>query len=242
MAKIAIERREAERVALLTLQHESENRLHPGLVTEIMQALDRLERDTSVGALVVTGGDPKYFCTGLDLGYMMGCVADFEAVRAYMLSVNALFKRFALYPKPVVAALNGHAFGAGVFLSAYMDFRFMREDRGWVCLPEVDINIPLLPGMIAICQAIMTPQGFRKLYYTGMRANAEEARQAGFVDAVWPADRLVKESVAFAAELGKKRSDTYAEMKRRIRTDIVRVLDEDDPASILPTMAFPLAK
>ena len=78
-----------------------------------------------------------------------------------------------------MAALNGHTFAAGLFMAAHMDFRFMREDRGWVCMPEIDINIPLLPGMIAICQAVMTPKGFRRLYYTGARFTGPEAMDLG---------------------------------------------------------------
>jgi len=135
-----------------------------------------------------------------------------------------------------VAALNGHTFAAGLFMAAYMDFRFMREDRGWICLPEVDINIPLLPAMIAICRATMTEQGFRKVYYTGARLTGPEAAQIGFVDRLCSEERLLPESIEFAAGLAKKKTSTYAEMKRRIRADIARILDEVDPGYFEATL------
>ena len=151
-----------------------------------------------------------------------------------------LFHRVTLYPKPTVAALNGHTFAAGVFLAAHMDFRLMREDRGWVCLPEVDINTPLLPGMIAICQAIMPPQGFRQLYYTGKRFTAPEAQALGFVDQLCAEADLLPEATALAALLAKKRVRTYAEMKRRIRVDVARLLVEEEPKHFSSTLGFAL--
>ena len=234
MASIDVEIR--DRVAIVTMD-QGENRFHPDFVTEMMETLDALEADDGVGALVVTGGDPKFFSNGLDLQWLMAHAADLEAVTGYLRLVNTMFRRWTLYPKPTVAALNGHTFAAGMFMAAHMDFRFMREDRGWVCLPEVDINIPLLPGMIAICQAVMPPQGFRRMYYTGERFGGPQAMELGYVDRVFGADELLPASVEFAAGLSRKTTRTYAEMKGRIRAEVVRVLDEEDPPLFLKTLA-----
>jgi enoyl-CoA hydratase/carnithine racemase len=235
---VNVDLRGEERVAVVTLTNGAENRFSPELVAGMMAALDDLERDDAVGALVVTGGDPKFFSNGLDLDWILMHIAEPEAIAGYLRTVNAMFKRVTLYPKPIVAALNGHTFAAGVFLSAHMDFRFMRADRGWICLPEVDINIPLMPAMIAICQAVMNPTGFRRLYYTGARLTAPQAIETGFLDGIHPAADLVPKSVEFAAGLAKKKTATYAEMKRRMRGDIARMLDEVDPPMFLKTLAF----
>jgi len=152
MDLLRVDLHEKEKVAVLTMTNGDENRFHPDFLAAFRAQLDALEADRRVKALVVTGGHPKFFSNGLDLDYLMGRVGDEAALVAYLTAVNGLFERVTLYPKPMVAALNGHTFAAGFFLAAHMDFRFMREDRGWVCLPEVDINIPLLPGMIAACQ------------------------------------------------------------------------------------------
>ncbi|MFC1890038.1 enoyl-CoA hydratase/isomerase family protein [Thermodesulfobacteriota bacterium] len=238
METIALEKRTDERVGIMTLNYKGENRFHPDLIEEMMQTLDEVEHNGEIGALVITGGDPKFFSNGLDLEWIMAHITEPESIADYLRLVNAMFKRWTLFPKPTVAALNGHTFAAGLFMAAHMDFRLMREDRGWVCLPEVDINIPLLPGMIAICQAVMPPQGFRQLYYTGKRFTGPEAVGLGFVDAVYPLDDLLPESVSFAAELAKKRTRTYAEMKRRIRADVAHLLDEVDPKYFMETLTF----
>lgn len=237
---VHVERRAAERVAILTLDFERENRLSIELVAQLMAALDELERAADVGALVFTGADPKFFSNGLHLEWLVAHATQPARILEYLKGINALFKRVTLYPKPTIAALNGHTFAAGAFLVAHMDFRLMRADRGWVCFPEVDINIPLLPGMIAICQAVMPPQGFRQLYYTGRRFGAAEAQALGFVDEVCAQEALLPRAVELAAELGRKRTRTYAEMKRRIRAEIARILDEEDPPLFAATLSFSL--
>jgi enoyl-CoA hydratase/carnithine racemase len=241
MKYVELEKQKMERVGLMILHDGMENRFHPDFMAEIMDTLDKVEKDKEIGALVVTGGDSKFFSNGLDLEWIAGHITDMTAVLGYLRTMNSMYRRWTLYPKPVVGALNGHTFAGGLFMAAHMDFRFMREDRGWACIPESDINIPLLPGMIAICRASMTPQGFRQMYYTGKRVTGPEAMAYGFVDAVFPAHDLVPNAIEFAAGLAKKRSDTYAEMKRRIRSEIARIIDEVDPDYFESTLAFPMA-
>jgi len=230
-----------DRVGIVTMDYRRENRLNPDLLRELMQVLDEIERDAGTGAVVLTGGDPKFFSNGLDLEWLLAHVADMDAVLAYNKSVNAMFRRWTLFPKPTVAALNGHTFAAGLFLAAHLDFRFMRADRGWICLPEVDINIPLLPGMIAICQATMSSEGFRRLYYTGRRLTGPEAVAIGFVERACSAEELLPTCVELAAELAKKKPTTYAEMKRRLRHEIARLLDEEDPQHFRQVLAVAVA-
>jgi Delta3-Delta2-enoyl-CoA isomerase len=228
-----------DRVAVLTMSYKQENRFHPEFMSEFLEALDKAEADKSIGSLVVTGGDPKFWCNGIDLEYLMTQLPNITKVLPeYMTQLNRLYRRICVFPKPTVAAINGHVFAGGVFLACYMDFRFMREERGWLCLPEVDINIPLLPAMTAITQAVVSAQGFREMYYTGRRFTGSEALQIGFADRVFPGDVLLPKAVEFAAELAKKRTALYAEMKRRLRAPIVETLDKVDPEFFLGALAF----
>jgi len=241
MDLLRVDLHEKEKVAVLTMTNGDENRFHPDFLAAFRAQLDALEADRRVKALVVTGGHPKFFSNGLDLDYLMGRVGDEAALVAYLTAVNGLFERVTLYPKPMVAALNGHTFAAGFFLAAHMDFRFMREDRGWVCLPEVDINIPLLPGMIAACQSVLAPASFARMYYTGARFTGPEAQALGFVTATYPEAELLPKSVAFAAELARKSTRTYGEMKRRLKGEVARVLREEDPPLFLTTLRFAMS-
>jgi Delta3-Delta2-enoyl-CoA isomerase len=228
-----------DRVAVLTMNHNKENRFHPDFLAEFLGVLDAIEADKDVGALVVTGGDPKFWCNGIDLEYLMSQMANIrKVIPEYMTLLNKLYRRVCIFPKPTIAAINGHVFAGGAFLACYMDFRFMREERGWLCLPEVDINIPLLPAMSAITQAVVTAQGFRELYYTGRRFTGPEAQAIGFADRVFPGEVLVPKAVEFGQELAKKKTALYAEMKLRLRQPVVDILDKVDPDYFMGAFKF----
>ncbi|MFH1539845.1 MAG: enoyl-CoA hydratase/isomerase family protein [bacterium] len=227
-----------ENVGIATMNYRNENRLNPVFVDELLEALDEIEKNPEIRATVFTGGDPKFFCNGLDLEWIMANVSDRDKIIGYFNKLGELTRRLCLFPKPTVAALNGHAFAGGVLVAAYFDFRHMREDRGWVCVPEIDLNLPLPPSMIAILQAILPYRSFRDMYYLGKRYTGPEAVELGFVDGVFPAEELVAKSIELAAELGKKKTSTYEEYKKRIRMHIAYIIDEIDPKYHDQTIEF----
>ena len=84
----------------------------------------------------------------------------------------------------------------------------------------------------------MPPQSFRQFYYTGKRFTAPQAKEMGFVDEMASLEELLPKAVAFAATLGKKKTRTYAEMKRRIRQPIADLLTDEDPKHFMTTLSF----
>jgi enoyl-CoA hydratase/carnithine racemase len=96
-------------------------------------------------------------------------------------------------PLPTVAAIQGHCFAAGAMLALAHDWRVMRADRGYFCLPEAGINIPFTPGMSALIQARLTPAAATAAMVGAKRFGGEEAAAVGIVDAAVAADHLVAE-------------------------------------------------
>ena len=214
-------------VGVLTMNYEGQNRFSTEFCDDIMSAMDAVESDGAIRSVVVAGGEEKYWSTGLHLDYLGQAGA--EEVKKFIALLNNMLKRWCVYPKPVVAAINGHAFAAGAIMAAHMDYRFMREDRGWVCLPEVDINIPFLPGMIAILRAVLTPSALRHMTLTGKRFNAQEAQNLGFIDDVFSKEDLLPKAIEWATFLATKNAAAYAEIKRRMRAEVVRIIETEDP-------------
>ena len=95
---------------------------------------------------LVTAASGKFYSNGLDLEWLG---AHSEQSEAYVVSVHELFARLLTLPLITVAALQGHTFAAGAMWSLAHDFRVMRADRGFWCLPEADIGIPFTRGMSA---------------------------------------------------------------------------------------------
>ena len=218
---------------------DGDNRLSPKLLLELDAALEAANSRKQTRAIILTGSG-KFFSNGLDLEWMQAHANQPKEIGGYLFQLNRLFHKLTLFPKPTIATLNGHTFAGGFFLAAHCDFRLMRKDRGWISLPEAKIGIPLLPGMIQICQAIMPPQSYRKIVFTADRFNAQEALEMGIIDAVASADELIQESITLATKLAEAKLPTYAEIKRRNKTNIARTLLEEDPKLFASTLAFAL--
>jgi enoyl-CoA hydratase/carnithine racemase len=126
--------------------------------------------------MVLTSSDEKNFSQGVDTEWLKQRFAeqDFESIKIFMYGMNTVFKRLLLMPLPVIAAINGHAFGNGAILSCACDFRFMRKDKGFFCFPEVDVNIPFLPGMMAFVSKAIPEYLFNDMLLSGRRLTATE--------------------------------------------------------------------
>ncbi|XBB69364.1 enoyl-CoA hydratase-related protein [Nocardioides sp. WV_118_6] len=201
----------------------TENRFTADLLTTIEEALDQV---VAAPAPLVTVAEGKFFSNGLDLDWVL---ANPDELGPYSARVEALLARFLTLPVPTVAAVNGHAFGAGAMLAMTHDWRVMRADRGYFCFPEVDIRIPFTPGMAALIQAKLTPRAALDAMATGHRYGGAEAEAAGLVDATATEDRLLADAVARVAPLAGKDAPTLGAIKATMYADAARALRHEQP-------------
>ena len=217
-------------VALLTMNQADQNRLNGPFTQELRDAMARMEKDESVQALIITGGHEKYFCNGLDLEWMMQ--QDKKTLENFLINMTQLLKDTALFGKPLIAAVNGHAFGLGCIWSSGFDFRIMREDRGWACFPEMDINIPFLPGMLAICEHGLGKKTFREMAWTAGRYPGPDAVRIGWANEAVPADKVLPRARELAQFMAQKQQPAFSMSKKRWAAEIARIIDEVDPDAI----------
>jgi len=115
-----------------------ENRFSGDFMDAFERALDAVERATAPAALV-TIGQGKFYSNGLDLDWMMS--QGPAGARGGLARALALLGRVLTFPTFTVAAINGHAFGAGAQLAVAHDLRLMRTERGYFCMPEIDMQV-----------------------------------------------------------------------------------------------------
>jgi len=221
-----------EKVAVVSL-NDGENRFNPEFLKAFLRVLDTIEQETEARTLVVRATDEKIFCNGIDLNWIAPLLksGEKEPIKAFLFKLNDLFKRIILYPMPTIAAITGHAFAGGAILACAFDFRFMRTDRGFFCFPEVDLNIPFLPGMIALIKKAIPMYKFEEMQYTGKRLTGQECEAHHIVMKACHINDLMNEALAFAKTLDKQRM-IIREMKKRLYKDIIRTIDEEDPLYI----------
>ena len=206
-----------DKIAVLTLG-EDENRFSPDLLDTIDAQLDAVERDAHG---LVTIGSGKFYSNGLDLDWLM---ANGDRAEWYVSRVQGLFARILTFPQPTVAAVNGHAFGAGAMLALAHDYRVMRADRGYYCFPEVDINIPFTPGMAALIQAKLTPQTATTAMTTGHRYGGPEALAAGLIDATAAESELLTDALARLVPIAGKNPATVSAIKSTMYDTVTAAL------------------
>jgi len=209
-------------VFVLTMQ-SGENRFNRMFIDALNEALDTVEKSAGPAALVTVGGEDKFYSNGLDLAWLSGD-GQGEAPE-FIKTVLKLLGRIMAFPVPTAAAINGHAFAAGAMLALAHDFRVMRSDRGFFCLPEVDINIPFAPGMTALIKSRLTPNVFRSLLLTGARKGGIDAKELGIVDEAIPADQVLPRAMACVAPLAGKDRNTFRAIKRGMYADALALLE-----------------
>jgi len=201
-----------------------ENRFNLPFLDALDAALDEVERAPAPIALV-TVGEGKFYSNGLDLEWMAGPGRDQAA--ASIARVHKLLGRMLTFPVISVAALNGHVFAAGAMLALAHDFRVMRTERGYFCLPEVDIRIPFTVPMSALIQARLSRATAHETMTTGRRYTAEQAQQAGIVQQVAVEADLLRSAVALAKAHAGKHGPTLASIKKTAYRDVLAAFDAE---------------
>jgi enoyl-CoA hydratase/carnithine racemase len=230
-----LEWKKDDAVAIITMTN-GENRLNPVFNQSMLDVLQEIEEDQTISAVVIQSNDPKCWSLGIDLNWIQEKMneKDFPAMRGFLYGLNDVFKKILLYPVPVIACIGGHCVAGGAILACVCDFRFMRSDRGFFFFSEIDVNIPFLPGMIALVKRAVPYYKFNEMLLSGYRYGASEMEKHHVIQkACENEEELMKETLAFAQTFKKNRG-TFREIKKRLHSGIIEVFDKEDPAVIEP--------
>jgi Delta3-Delta2-enoyl-CoA isomerase len=206
-------------VFVLTMD-DGENRMNRDWLDGMNGALDEIDAASDPLALVTTGTG-KYFSNGLDLEWLF---SGAENMPMFVAEVERFFARVLAAPYITVAACNGHTFAAGAMLALAHDFRVMRIDRGFFCLPEVDIKIPFTLGMNSLIMSRMTITAAHEVMVTGRRFGGDEAARLHIVHDAVAEDRVLPQAIEIAAAQAGKDRTTLSTIKSRMYGETIRLL------------------
>ncbi|MFD4366254.1 enoyl-CoA hydratase-related protein [Rhodococcus sp. NPDC058521] len=199
---------------------DNENRFHPDWVDAVHAELDKVESHEGPAALVTTATG-KFYSNGLDTTYIF---ANLEDLPAYLDKVHTVYSRLLAFPMTTIAAVQGHAFGAGAMFASAHDFRVMRGDRGFYCLPEVTLNMPFTVGMSALLNSRLPKQTAVEAMVTGRRFGGHDAVAAGIADTAVDGGQVLSSAVERAGALTATRSDNLVGIKKGIHADVLTAL------------------
>jgi len=201
-------------VAKVTLNNPPLNLVTLEMTQQLIEALQGLERDESVRAVVVTGAGDKAFCAGSD-------VKEFAAVRDRVVEKklaqeNKAFSGFESLSKPVVAAIEGLAYGGGCEISMACDIRVIAEGAR-VALPEVKLGVVPGSGGLFRLPELVGPARAMELMYLGDPIGAREAERIGLVNEVVPEGEALSRALDIARRVSRQPKEAVAAIKRGVR-------------------------
>ena len=191
---------------------DGENRFNADSLSVIEASLDEVQAAPAPRALVTTASG-KIWSNGLDLEWMG---ANQDQIASFVPRLHELLARMLELDVPAVAALQGHTFAAGAMLALAHDQRVMRADRGFFCLPEVDIRIPFTHGMNALIGARLSPQVAHEAMAFGQRFGGLDAQAAGIVQEAVSVEDVLPRAIELAAPLAAKDPATLGAIKQRL--------------------------
>jgi enoyl-CoA hydratase len=192
---IKVERK--ERVGLVTLNRPKQlNALNPQLMQELGKALQELDADDSIGAIVLTGND-KAFAAGADIGVMK----DYSYMDAFMANyITRDWEHIRAIRKPVIAAVAGYALGGGNEVAMMCDI-VIAADNAKFGQPEVNLGVMPGAGGTQRLARFTSKAKAMDLCLTARMMDAQEAERAGLVSRVVPLDKLMEEALAVAGKI-----------------------------------------
>lgn len=188
------------RIALLTLNRpEKLNAMNYALIDRLLALLDRIEDDPSIGAVVMTGAGGRAFSAGGDIHEFSQSVRQGPeaAVKAFVRRGQAMTKRLEAFAKPIIAAVNGLAYGGGCEITEAVHLA-VASDRAVFAKPEINIGIPPTFGGTQRLPRLAGRKRALELLLTGDSFGPQRAHDLGLVNKVVPHDTLLEESFALA--------------------------------------------
>lgn len=211
-----IQREDRDGIRILRLAHGKVSAMD----LELGEAFTAEMQDAAaapIRAVIVTGSGST-FSAGVDLFRVMKEGPDYG--RRFLPVLDTFLRAALTLPKPMVAAVNGHAIAGGCILAAACDHRIMVEGNGRIGIPELAVGVPFPALPLQIMSARLADGPLRDLVFTGRTVLVDEARAIGLVDEKCPAGMLIERATEVATRLAAIPAGAFALTKEAFYSPI----------------------
>jgi enoyl-CoA hydratase len=182
-----IEQKDADGIRVLKLAHGKVSAMDLELGEALIDAFKAAQRD-AVSAVILTGSGSS-FSAGVDLFRVVDGGAQYA--RRFLPVLDDFLRQVLTFPKPVIAAINGHAIAGGCILAAACDYRVMTDGNGRIGIPELVVGVPFPALPLQIMAARVPDAALRDLIFTGRTVHVDDAKAMGLVDEKCPDGMLM---------------------------------------------------
>jgi 3,2-trans-enoyl-CoA isomerase len=223
-----IELQHSNGIATLTLNRGKVNAINGPVVGQLRETLESLERDPDTRAVLLTGAG-QFFSFGFDIPEFLAFSR--EQFTEFVTGFTDLYTYAFLYPKPIVAALNGHTIAGGCMLALACDYRIMVSGKAKIALNEISFGSSVFAGSAEMLRFWVGPNATSILVSGGMYP-AGEALSLGLVNEITDTDELMKRAAEVASALASKYQPAYASIKSLLRSGIANAMRSQERESI----------
>lgn len=203
-------------IEILRMQYGSANAMDVDFCIGLTNTV--LELAASSSRAIVLTGQGKIFGAGVDLPRLQEGGVDY--IRRFLPALDEVLETLFFFPKPVVAAVNGHAIAGGCLLACCADRRLMAAGKGRIGVPELRVGVPFPTVVMEIMRARTAPSYFPEITLGGATYPAADALPRGLIDAIVPEPELLDESVKAAESLASIRPEIFSFSKRQTRQPV----------------------
>ncbi len=218
-----------EGIVTLTLQRGKVNALNYEVVRELTAAFRATEDDSQAKVVILTGSG-SFFSFGFDIPGFLSCSK--ESFTRFLQEFTSFYTYLYLYPKPVIAALNGHTIAGGCMIATACDYRTMVAGKAKISLNEITFGSSVFAGSVEMLRHCVGDRNARDILYTGRMFTGEEAAEIGLVDEVVKEEAFVYHVFAQAVDLAHRSGPAFTSMKRLLRSPIAERMKNAEPDSI----------
>lgn len=216
-------------IATLMLSRGKVNALNRDVVDQLRELLKGLEPDPDAGAIVLTGKG-RFFSFGFDIPEFLSYPKD--RFTEYLINFTDLYTSLFLYPKPVVAALNGHAIAGGCMMALACDHRVMVRGKAKISLNEIGFGSSVFAGSTEMLRFWVGSANATQVLYSGAMFSAEEAQEMGLVHDVATEEELMTLSRTAALDLAARPQPAFASIKSLLRRTAAEEMKDRERESI----------
>ena len=203
-------------ITVLTMRHGKANALDIDFCEALAARFTEL-RASDTRAVVLTG-QGRMFSAGVDLKRLSEGGADY--IRAFLPALHKLYDAVFFHPKPVIAAINGHAIAGGAILATCADRRIMAERSGRIGVTEMLVGLPFPTLAFEILRFAVPPRYLPEFTLSGASYDTDEATERGWIDETTEPEELMDDAIAVAQEMAELSPSAFAQTKEQLRAAV----------------------
>src|SRR5712691_8114565 len=212
-----IERSLADGIVTVRLAHGKASALDLELCNALQREVEAAAESSGIRAMVITGTG-SIFSAGVDLPRLIN--GGRKYVQDFVEALEAMLRALFLFPKPAIAAANGHAIAGGAILAFACDYRLMSGGR--IGVPEALVGVPFPPLAFEVVRFAVPLQHLQTMIYLARTIEAPEAKSIGIIDEVVASADLMRRANEVARQLAEIPPPAFRLTKRQMREPFLR--------------------